>query len=110
QDYVSVVAEIRSVNVALACNEIERPGEPTGDNLLVEPIGEPADRGHPIASGLSPGRGELDRPFQHLVLADADAGDGRLGHDRRLDPDLLKLAPVGVANRLAGKPHAPAAG
>lgn len=42
-----VVAELRRVNVALVCDELESPGELAGHNLLVEPIGEPADRGHP---------------------------------------------------------------
>jgi hypothetical protein len=29
------------------CRQLERPGEPAGDNLLVEPVSQPADRGHP---------------------------------------------------------------
>src|SRR6185295_12693797 len=47
QDHVRVVAELWRVNVALVGDELESPGELAGHNLLVEPIDQPADRGHP---------------------------------------------------------------
>ena len=49
QDHVSVVAELTGVDVALVGYEVESPGEPTSNNFLVQPVDEPADRGHPGA-------------------------------------------------------------
>jgi hypothetical protein len=47
EDDMGVIAERPSIYVALACDKLERPSEVTGDNLLVEPVGQPADDGHP---------------------------------------------------------------
>ena len=46
QGHMGIVTELRGVDVTFVCNELESPGELTGDNFLIEPVGEPADRGH----------------------------------------------------------------
>src|SRR5262245_38799398 len=47
EDDMGVIAERTSIYVTLVCDEIECPNEVTSDNLLVEPVGQPADDGHP---------------------------------------------------------------
>jgi hypothetical protein len=63
QDHVGVIAELASVDVALAGNELESPSEPAGDYLFVQPVSQPADRGHP--SGILSHRESHDRTLAH---------------------------------------------
>src|ERR1051325_4131951 len=51
-----------------------------------------------------------ERALQHLVAAGADAGDGRLDLDVRLDAHALQLPAVRVADVVAGEADAEAAG
>jgi hypothetical protein len=53
---------------------------------------------------------ELDRAFQHLVLAFPEALDRWFDFDVRLQADALELSAVGVANVVPPEPHGESAG